>query len=48
MGVASQQRANPKQTNDAGTLARDLSDISLAPEIMMHSVPDATSPSSID
>jgi hypothetical protein len=32
-GVASQQRANPKRTDDASTLARDLSDISLAPEI---------------
>jgi hypothetical protein len=47
-GVASPQRANPKQTDDAGTLARDLSDISLAPEITTHSVPDATSPLSID
>jgi hypothetical protein len=47
-GVASPQRANPKQTDDAGTLARDLSDISLAPEITTHSVPDATSPSSIN
>jgi hypothetical protein len=47
-GVASQQRANPKQTDDAGTLARDLSDISLAPEITTHSVPDATSPPSIN
>jgi hypothetical protein len=46
--VASQQRANPKRTNDAGTLARDLSDISLAPKITTHSVPDATSPPSID
>jgi hypothetical protein len=47
-GVASQQRANPKRTDGADTLARDLSDISLAPEIMTHSVPDATSPPSID
>jgi hypothetical protein len=47
-GVASQQRANPKRTDDAGTLARDLSDISLAPEITTYSVPDATSPSSIN
>jgi hypothetical protein len=47
-GVASQQRASPRRTDDAGTLARDLSDISLAPEITTHSVPDATSPSSID
>jgi hypothetical protein len=48
MGVASQQRANPRRTDDAGTLARDLSDISLAPEITTHSIPDATSPPSIN
>jgi hypothetical protein len=47
-GVASQQCANPKRTDDAGTLARDLSDICLAPEITTHSVPDATSPPSIN
>jgi hypothetical protein len=47
-GVASQQRANPKQTNNIGTLARDLSDISLAAEITTHSVPDASSPPSIN
>jgi hypothetical protein len=47
-GVASQQRANPRRTNDASTLARDLLGISLAPEITTHSVPDATSPSSIN
>jgi hypothetical protein len=48
MGFASQQRANPKRTDDAGTLARDLSDISLAPKITAHSIPDATSPPSIN
>jgi hypothetical protein len=47
-GVASQQRANPKRTDDAGTLVRDLSDICLAPKITTHSVPDATSPPSIN
>jgi hypothetical protein len=47
-GVASQQRANPKRTDDASTVARDLSDICIAPEITTHSVPDATSPSSIN
>jgi hypothetical protein len=47
-GVASQQRANPKRTDDTGTLARDLSDISLAPKMTAHSIPDATSPQSID
>jgi hypothetical protein len=47
-GVASPQRANPKRTDDASTLAKDLLGVSLVPEIMMHSVPDATSPPSID
>jgi hypothetical protein len=47
-GVASQQRANPRRTDDASTLARDLSGISLAPEITTHSIPDATSPPSIN
>jgi hypothetical protein len=46
--VASQQRANPKRTDDASTLAKDLLGVSLVPEITMHSVPDATSPSSIN
>jgi hypothetical protein len=47
-GVGSQQRANPRRTDDVGTLARDLSDISLAPEITTHSIPDATSPPPIN
>jgi hypothetical protein len=47
-GVASQQCANPKRTDDASTLARNLSDICLAPEITTHSIPDATSPPSIN
>jgi hypothetical protein len=47
-GVASQQRANPKRTDDASTLAKDLLDVSLVPEITVHSVPDATSPPSIN
>jgi hypothetical protein len=47
-GVSSQQRANPKRTDDTDTLARDLSDICLAPEITTHSVPNATSPPSIN
>jgi hypothetical protein len=45
-GVASQQRANPTWTDDASTLARDLSGISLAPEIEAHSISDATPPPS--
>jgi hypothetical protein len=48
MGVTSQQCANPRRTNAVGTLARDLSDVSLAPEITTHSIPDATSPPSIN
>jgi hypothetical protein len=47
-GVASPQRANPKQTDDASTLVKDLLGVSLVPEITVHSVPDATSPPSID
>jgi hypothetical protein len=47
-GVASQQCANPKRTDDANTLAKDLLDVSLVPEITVHSVPDATSPPSIN
>jgi hypothetical protein len=43
-GVTSQQGANPKRTDDAGTLARDLLGISLAPEITTQSISDATSP----
>jgi hypothetical protein len=47
-GVASLPRANPKRTDDASTLVKDLLGISLVPEITVHSVPDATSPPSID
>jgi hypothetical protein len=46
--VVSPQRANPKRTNDASTLAKDLLGVSLVPEITVQSVPDATSSSSID
>jgi hypothetical protein len=46
--VASQQCANPKRTDDASTLAKDLLGVSLVPEITVHSVPDATSPPSIN
>jgi hypothetical protein len=46
--VASQQRANPKRTDDASTLAKDLLGVSLVPEITVHSVPDVTSPPSIN
>jgi hypothetical protein len=47
-GVASQQRANPKRTDDASTLTKDLLGVSLVPEITVHSIPDATSPPSIN
>jgi hypothetical protein len=46
--VVSPQRANPKRTDDASTLAKDLLGVSLIPEITVQSVPDATSPPSID
>jgi hypothetical protein len=47
-GVASPQRANPKRTDDASTLTKDMLGISLVPEITVQSVTDATSPPSID
>jgi hypothetical protein len=47
-GIASPQRANPKRTDDVSTLAKDLLGVSLVPEITVQSVPDATSPPSID
>jgi hypothetical protein len=46
--VVSPQHANPKRTDDASTLAKGLLGISLVPEITVQSVPDATSPPSID
>jgi hypothetical protein len=46
--VISPQRANPKRTDDASTLAKDLLGVSLVPERTVQSVPDATSPPSID
>jgi hypothetical protein len=47
-GVASPPRANPMRTDDASTLVKDLLGVSLVPEITVQSVPDTTSPSSID
>jgi hypothetical protein len=47
-GIASPLRAKPKRTDDASTLAKDLLGVSLVPKITVHSVPDATSPQSID
>jgi hypothetical protein len=40
--VVSPQHANPKRTDDASMLAKDLLGISLIPEITVQSVPDAT------
>jgi hypothetical protein len=46
--VVSPQHANPKRTNDASTLAKDLLGVSLVPEMTVQSVPDATSSPSVD
>jgi hypothetical protein len=46
--VASPQHANPKRADDTSTLMKDLLGVSLVPEIMVQSVPDATSPPSIN
>jgi hypothetical protein len=42
------RRASPKRTDDASTLAKDLLGVTLIPEMTVRSVPDATSPPSID
>jgi hypothetical protein len=47
-GVVSPQHANPKQMDDASTLAKDLLGVSLVLEITVQSVPDATSSPSVD
>jgi hypothetical protein len=46
--VVSPQHANPKQTDDASTLAKDLLGVNLVPETMVQSVPDVTSSPSVD
>jgi hypothetical protein len=46
--VVSPQHANPKRTDDASTLAKDLLGVSLVPEITAQSVPDATPSTSVD
>jgi hypothetical protein len=46
--VVSPQHANPKQTDDASTLAKGLLGVSLVPEITVQSVPDATPSPSVD
>jgi hypothetical protein len=42
------QHANPKQTDDASTIVKDLLSVSLVLEITVQSVPDATSSPSVD
>jgi hypothetical protein len=46
--VVSLQHANPKQTNDASTLAKDLLGVALVPETTVQSAPDATSSPLVD
>jgi hypothetical protein len=46
--VVSPQHANPKRTNDASTLAKDLLGVSLVHEITVQSVPDTTSSPPVD
>jgi hypothetical protein len=45
--VVSPQHANPKLTDDASTLAKDLLAVSFVPEKTVQSVPDATSSPSV-
>src|SRR6187455_3853248 len=46
--AVSPQHANPKQTDDASTLAKDLLGVTLVPETTVQSAPDATSSPSVD
>jgi hypothetical protein len=46
--VVSPQHANPKQTNDASTLAKDLLGVALVPETTVQSAPDVTSSPPVD
>jgi hypothetical protein len=46
--TASPQHASPKRTDDASTHAKDLLGVTLVPEMTVCSVPDVTSPPSID
>jgi hypothetical protein len=46
--VVSPQHANPKRTDDASTLAKDLLGVSLVPEKTVQSVLDATPSPSFD
>jgi hypothetical protein len=46
--VVSPQHANPKQTDDASTLAKDLLGVTLVPETAVQSAPDVTSSPPVD
>jgi hypothetical protein len=46
--AVSLQHANPKQTDDASTLAKDLLGVTLVPETTVQSVPDVTSSPPVD
>jgi hypothetical protein len=46
--VVSPQHANPKQTNDASTLTKDLLGVTLVPETTVQSAPNATSSPPVD
>jgi hypothetical protein len=48
VGITSPRRVSPKWTDDASTLTKDLLGVTLVPEMTVYSVPDATSPPSID
>jgi hypothetical protein len=46
--VISSQHANPKQTDDASILAKDLLGVTLVPEMTVQSAPDVTSSPPVD
>jgi hypothetical protein len=46
--TVSPQHANPKRTDDASTLAKDLLGVTLVPETVVQSVPDVTSSPPVD
>jgi hypothetical protein len=48
MSAVSPQHANPKQTNDASMLAKDLLGVTLVPETTVQSVPNVTSSPPVD
>jgi hypothetical protein len=47
-GVSSPQCANPERTDDANAHAKDLLGVNLVPEMTVRSIPNTTSPPSID